>query len=107
MSNAGQASVRKYRGTLKGRLALAKQDARRRKLKWDLLDETALALLKQPCGYCGAARADTLDRAWKPWGFIPGNVVPCCARCRAAKGDMDKGEFIMWVCAVAARLTRT
>lgn len=96
------ASVRKYRNTLKGFLALAKQAARRSKLKWAVDDAVALVMLRLPCTYCGGPAAG-LDRFSTARPYIPGNVAPICAVCKRAKGDMDRLDFFRWVAEVSRR----
>jgi len=102
MSDSGKDSVRKYRATPKGRIALLRQEARRSKVEWGLDEVDVKGLLRQPCTYCGG-KAQTLDRATPDWGYIPGNVVPCCLVCKRSKGNMSKGAFFLWVAQVYKR----
>lgn len=61
-----------------------------------------LAIVKQPCAYCGAAPTDRgthivangVDRVDNARGYLPGNVAPCCTACNSAKRTMSVDEYI-------------
>ncbi len=60
--------------------------------------------MKWPCNYCGEVPANGMDQASPLWGFIGGNVVPCCSVCRRVKGYMSKAEFLHWVMRIHRRV---
>lgn len=69
-----------------------------------------------PCHYCGALPGNVkktkntinpflysgIDRVVNTVGYELGNVVPCCAVCNRAKGDMTVAEFAEWVSRIEA-----
>ena len=77
-----------------------------------------LALISEPCFYCGAAPSvseaeanfanpmphSTVDRIDSKKGYVTGNVVPCCWPCNRFKGDRTIGEFISRIQALGKHL---
>jgi len=56
---------------------------------WDISFDLFLALLLEPCHYCGGFLNETgcgLDRKNNGFGYISDNVVPCCKQCNRVKG---------------------
>ncbi len=88
-----------------------KRHAEDRGFIWGISDALFDALTSEPCFYCGTAPAnehatkDTngsfvyngIDRKNSSEGYIPENVVPCCAVCNRAKMAMTSEEFLAWV----------
>lgn len=78
---------------------------------WELSDEQALAIIQQPCCYCGSPPSQVsrhpelngsftyngIDRLDNKQGYTPKNVVPCCKHCNYAKRDRSMPEFLEWV----------
>ena len=92
------------------------RNAQRRGLPWEIDDADFDKLTSSDCHYCGQAPSGIyrggayaggefvysgLDRLDNTGGYVPGNVVPCCADCNRAKSDMGYDEFVTWL----ARLT--
>lgn len=92
-----------------------KRNADLRNLNFDLSDNQIAALLSGDCFYCGAPpcgvvaernspgvfKYNGIDRLDNALGYIPGNIVSCCAHCNYKKGDQHVDEFLEWIKAVA------
>lgn len=90
---------------------LKERSRKETRLPFEISDEDAYQLSQKPCYYCGREKQNKttykpdnlvleyngLDRIDSTKGYIPGNVVPCCKRCNAAKNDMTADEFRDWV----------
>jgi hypothetical protein len=77
--------------TISGRFALAKRQAKNRKLEWIISKEQYAILAVLPCDYCGGPHPKMgvgLDRKDNNLGYIAGNVVPCCGTCNDMKGHL-------------------
>jgi len=86
-----------------------KGSAKRRQLQFRLSDNEFLILTQQSCHYCGdkprnkSATAggefiyNGIDRKDSSIGYEMENVVPCCAVCNRAKGDLSYDEFVAWI----------
>jgi hypothetical protein len=91
-----------------------KKQARIRNKEWALTDEEALFLLGCDCHYCGSGPGNTqgngsagrwngeytysgIDRKDNDQGYLPDNVVPCCATCNRAKNVQPYGQFMTWI----------
>jgi len=48
----------------------------------------AIALMKEPCHYCGSLDSCGLDRRDNTKGHSKDNVVPCCEKCNNILGDL-------------------
>jgi hypothetical protein len=91
-------SLRSYKG-----------NAKLRNLIFDLTDEKAFEIMKEPCFYCGQidtrytryrqekAFLNGLDRVENIIGYTVDNVVPCCKMCNLSKKNASKEEFLSWV----------
>lgn len=88
-SDAGKkARDRINRGS--GRYTLAKCNARRRGIVWQLSRDQFTCLTSKPCEYCGGKLSDTgcgLDRMDNNIGYVISNVVPCCRQCNNTKSN--------------------
>lgn len=73
-----------------GRYSHARGVAKQRGQPWGLTREDYIALLADPCAYCGhpigVREGIGLDRIECSVGYEKGNVVPCCFVCNTAKG---------------------
>lgn len=81
-------SVAKYRSTADYRWSILKSGARLRGLTLTLSKEEAIAIMKNPCFYCGfksESSLNGLDRANNSLGYEHENILPCCARCNRMK----------------------
>lgn len=70
------------------RFAICKTLAKKRGLAWSLARDEYLALIANPCTYCGFELRQTgigLDRVDSLQGYVQGNVVPCCWECNQTK----------------------
>lgn len=56
-----------------------------------------LALVRQPCVYCGSPPLSGLDRVDSEIGYTSINSVPCCKICNRAKREMPLTEFQAWI----------
>lgn len=98
-------------------LAGYRNNARQRKVDWNLSEETFYRLITQTCTYCGAPPSNVahngknkertflysgIDRSDNQRGYEENNVVPCCAACNLAKRGMTTEEFIAWAHRVSA-----
>jgi len=100
-----------------------KQNARRRRLPFELTIEQFLDITQKDCSYCGAEASNVyrpvrqtdrsgsvpyiyngIDRIDNSLGYISGNIAPCCSRCNWSKKDMTQDEFLGWVTLVFRHL---
>lgn len=98
---------------LRVRMTTYKCAAARTKRCWELTEEDFKAITARPCWYCGDApnqeawkypgpKFNGIDRVDNSIGYVPSNVVACCAICNRAKHTMLKDDFI----ALAKRIAR-
>lgn len=65
-------------------------------------EQTAKVLAtSQCCVYCGDGTVTGLDRVSSFVGYVPDNVVPCCAICNMVKGQMTADLFVSQCKAIA------
>ncbi len=87
-----------------------RNNAKRRKVGWNLTDEQFNRLTKSDCHYCGRSPRSIqknkytgpytyngIDRKDNLQGYCWENVVPCCKPCNWAKGKMTYDEFMLWI----------
>lgn len=97
-----------------------RRNALKRGLSWNLSLEQFLAIIRQPCTYCGdlpmypehhARRRQVtgtkryravfahhgVDRSDSSLGYSSENSVPSCKKCNLAKGKMNRSEFLLWI----------
>ena len=90
-----------------------------RGLAFELAQEHVATLLQLPCEYCGQGPSNVyrrnsrsswqilysgIDRVDNTRGYVPDNVVPCCASCNIAKNDMPLERFREWLSRAYARV---
>jgi hypothetical protein len=81
-----------------------KGGAKARGLPYELTREQFMDLWQRPCFYCGdRVPSIGLDRIDSAKGYVPGNVVPCCATCNRMKSNMDFSEFLYHCAKITAR----
>jgi hypothetical protein len=106
-----------------------KAAAKDRSYIWDLSNELAISIMKEPCHYCGVEpKADYrlfkrkrfgiitpdeeynkqyifnrngLDRVDNSKGYTLDNAVSCCNMCNRAKLDSTYNEFMDWLQRIA------
>ena len=90
-------------------LAGYKSSARKRGVKFLLIEADFRQLIESPCCYCGIEPHTTrirngdsytysgIDRVDSAGDYVPQNCAPCCATCNRAKLTMSKAEFLCWV----------
>lgn len=95
----------KYATVFERLLAAHQQQAARRYMRHTLTLEEYTALVTQPCHYCGdppryeirfkdvVHQYQGIDRVDSTWGYIAGNVVPCCWGCNLRKGVKSVEQF--------------
>lgn len=87
--------------------------ARMKDLAFDLTLDQFSFLIHSPCYIpnCGVMNSNTcrigrrdevfryngIDRIDSRYGYVDGNVAPCCRRCNVAKSDMTLNEFYNWL----------
>jgi len=90
-----------------------KAGAKRRGLSFELTEDEFREISSQDCFYCGhmpsnikrpSLRSNSghykyngIDRLDNRFGYIDGNVVPCCENCNKAKRTMPYDEFVDWI----------
>lgn len=84
---------------------------KRRKLRFDLDKETFRKITSSNCHYCGAPPSQSyrlkkctefylyngIDRVENDQGYVPDNVVPCCAKCNQMKRDLKITDFLIHI----------
>ena len=82
--------------------------AQSRGLKFELTVDQFKFLTQQPCSYCGSKPSQVcaarnhygefiyngIDRVNNDYGYVRGNVCPCCGVCNKAKGRLSRKEFL-------------
>lgn len=58
-----------------------------------LTAEEIINIIHQPCVYCGAEKANGIDRVDSSKGYIQDNVVPCCSICNWMKNALSVEDF--------------
>lgn len=95
-----------------------KQNAKNRRLKFELTREEFVAITSKDCLYCGAIPKQVakggprgcreteeigkylyngIDRVDNDIGYVLDNCVPCCGHCNIAKASMTQDEFFKLV----------
>lgn len=73
-------------------------DCKRRFRNIELTHHEVVALLMQPCHYCGhnsiEGNINGLDRVNSSIGYTKDNVVPCCKYCNFGKNALSEQEYI-------------
>lgn len=102
-NEAHSAELKSHRRTLSSRYLRARGVARRRGLGWKLsLAEYAALIQDNQCHYCSNPLPEMgtgLDRKENHGrGYSLDNVVPCCTRCNAARGNwFTYEEFVRYI----------
>jgi hypothetical protein len=99
---------KKYYGTVGGRIAIYKSNAKRGGVPFELPDALCADLITDRCYYCGleAGPYNGIDRVDNASGYHEGNVVTACAQCNLSKNDWTKTEFEAWIYRAADHLRR-
>lgn len=96
--------------SMRARMSIYKQDAKRRNLKFELTEKQFGEITKQDCYYCGSKPNNVtgrgrpagsytyngLDRVDNSKGYMIDNIVPCCDMCNGAKSNYSLQEFQDW-----------
>jgi len=106
---------------LNNALQFIKARARNRGQEWALTDGQFIALISQPCHYCGMMNSNRIkansrykkdfvyngiDRKDSSLGYTPENSLPSCKYCNLAKRERPYEAFIEWVHHVSEFLKR-
>lgn len=75
-----------------------------RSLTIDITATHAQTLLSRRCTYCGGTGGG-IDRLDAAIGYTVDNTVSCCARCNAAKGQLDPRTFLERAAHIAGHAT--
>jgi|GEM_PF-1678313 len=90
-----------------------RERARKKGLPCTLSDAAILVLIDGECHYCGSPPATRKRSAWSELvyngidridntaGYVPENVVTCCAACNYKKGAQPYAAFLDWLRTVA------
>jgi len=84
--------------TPKGKYYVYTQNAKYKKLSFELTFEQFMTFWQKPCNWCGT-QIETigLDRIDSSRGYTIDNVKSCCWFCNRAKGNLTEQEFIDWL----------
>jgi len=86
-----------------------KQNAKARKLNFNVDFDYAINIMKSNCHYCGIEPSNTymksyynvkyngIDRVDNSRGYENENVVSCCKMCNIAKNNNSEEDFLKWV----------
>jgi hypothetical protein len=86
---------RAFRATVRGRFCAYGNNAEQRGLVFALTFEQFEVFWQKPCTYCHAQVALIgLDRVDNEKGYVPGNVVSCCAVCNYMKRGLTHEAFV-------------
>lgn len=101
MITGASRSGKTYESTL---LRMAKANAARRNLQFNLTDEQAIAIMHQPCHYCLLPVSMGIDRVDSKLNYDTDTVVPCCGYCNRAKLDKTAKQYEAWLQGAVDRL---
>ena len=89
---------KEYRKSPRGKYNYYKEEAKKRKIQWNLTFKEFMKFWQKPCYYCGE-KIETigLDRIDSRKGYSLENLVPCCRKCNSFKGR-KKQEFFITQC---------
>jgi len=115
-------ATRSVQNSIKSRYKIAKQDAgyrsvfssykqnaRARKLNFNVDFDYAVNIMKSNCHYCGIEPSNTymksyynvkyngIDRVDNSRGYENDNVVSCCKMCNIAKNNNSEKDFLDWI----------
>ncbi len=82
------------------RFSQSKAKAKTKGYAWALTLEEFIAIINQPCRYCGGPLSETgkaIDRWDNDVDYLPGNCVPCCALCNQAKSASLRGDEMVLI----------
>jgi len=65
--------------------------------EFTLTVECLLALVQQPCRYCGKTPAHGIDRLDNTIGYHQANCAACCTQCNRMKSDLSVSKFLKHV----------
>lgn len=131
----GQHKNSKYdpkEASINGLYNRTKQQAKHRKISWDLSKEAFTKLIFSPCVWCGREpfekynvaiskngytqlkyQSKRITDGWIIWNgidridsskpYMEGNVQACCKHCNFAKNSRTDEEFISWIKLLAIR----
>ena len=92
------------------RWSILKTQARRRGIFCDVPFEEFVALIEQPCHYCGDCTTNRfrgLDRVDNDRGYTVANVVPCCPVCNYMKSNLTPDFFLQHTRRITLHNSRT
>jgi hypothetical protein len=82
-------------------VGIYQRGAKIRSLDFSLSIEHFLALVNNPCVYCGRTPEEVngmgIDRSDNSIGYVMGNCLPCCELCNTLKSNLDKETFLKHV----------
>ncbi|NBK96464.1 MAG: hypothetical protein EOM50_00325 [Erysipelotrichia bacterium] len=77
------------------------QNAKSRKIPWNLTEENFKEIITKPCTYCGDSYKKTenitysgIDRIDSKEGYNINNCVPCCKICNMMKNNLSVDMFL-------------
>lgn len=75
-------------------------DAKKKNKAVEITESMYQNIIGQPCNYCkntcylqNNIGARGIDRIDSMYGYIPGNIVPCCSTCNYMKSNLSVGNF--------------
>jgi len=86
-----------------------RQNAKARKLSFNVDFDYALNIIKSNCHYCGIEPSNTymksyynvkyngIDRVDNTKGYENNNIVACCKMCNIAKNNNSEQDFLNWI----------
>lgn len=85
----------KFATTPKGRFKSYKQNARARKIVFEISLEEFMEYWQKPCYYCGLEiKTIGIDRIDSKKGYMKGNLRACCHKDNYAKRNWESEDFI-------------
>lgn len=83
--------MRQYQNQPNHRFSIAKKNAKKRKIIWNLDKDVYFNLINNPCYYCNNIYTNCgvgLDRIDNSLGYEITNVIPCCKFCNMLRNDL-------------------
>ena len=79
-----------------------KRNAATRGLVFEMTIEEFDAMTQETCVFCGSEDYIGIDRVDSDFGYIDGNVQPCCTMCNKMKSNFGEDAFLAQVARINA-----
>jgi hypothetical protein len=90
--------TRAHYWTLNGQYHQYKKRAKKKNIRFELLEKDCIPFYNTNCSYCGSnINGLGIDRVDNGRGYVIDNIVPCCSTCNFMKFTLTKDEFFQHI----------